>query len=258
MGGQRLKNANAWEAAHQPMDKEFNTSTAKIGCRERESAMPSSDQCPAIGRSLTAEIRRLRRGVMRRSLKLLQRAFPWFQTQQSLPPMPALLRRRVERAGRPRIPSPRCFRVVYVVISGISDAACMRYRAYNIMEALRKVGVESECRDYRVLSNRPSELLAFDLIVLVRRRSSPEVDLLLQFARNHSIPVVCDLDDYLFDEAVLPHSEYLRMLPPEDALAVIRAFAPRSCSAVTTRGRRRIWLNGQCRWASSATLFATA
>ena len=169
MGGQRLKNANAWEAAHQPMDKEFNTSTAKIGCRERESAMPSSDQCPAIGRSLTAEIRRLRRGVMRRSLKLLQRAFPWFQTQQSLPPMPALLRRRVERAGRPRIPSPRCFRVVYVVISGISDAACMRYRAYNIMEALRKVGVESECRDYRVLSNRPSELLAFDLIVLVRR-----------------------------------------------------------------------------------------
>jgi glycosyltransferase involved in cell wall biosynthesis len=100
----------------------------------------------------------------------------------------------------------------------------MRYRAYNVMEALRLVGVESDCVDYRLVSTRQSELLAFDLIVLVRRRSSPEIDLLLQFAEKHCIPVICDLDDYLFDEEVLPHSEYLRMLPTEDALSVINEF----------------------------------
>ena len=146
------------------------------------------------------------------------------RTEQLPAPLPMLLRRRVERAGGPRIPSTHCFRVLFVVIPGISDAACMRYRAYNVVEALRIVGIESECIDFRLVPTRLDELLAFDLIVLVRRRSSPEVDLLLQFAEQHRIPVICDLDDYLFDEEVLPHSEYLRMLPTEDALAVINEF----------------------------------
>ena len=33
---------------------------------------------------------------------------------------------------------------------------------------------------------------------------SPEITRLLEFADEFSIPVICDLDDYLFDEEVIP------------------------------------------------------
>jgi hypothetical protein len=84
----------------------------------------------------------------------------------------------------------------------------MRYRAYKVM-ALRTVGVETDLVDDRLLATRLPQVLAFDLIVQVRRRSSKEVNLLLQYAEKHCIRVICDLDDYLFDKEVLPHSEYL-------------------------------------------------
>jgi glycosyltransferase involved in cell wall biosynthesis len=186
--------------------------------------MSLSEHVTATCRSVKAVFHRLERGAILCSSSLPQTTPSPVQTEQLPAPLPMLLRRRVERAGGPRIPSPNCFRVLFVVIPGISDAACMRYRAYNVMEALRTVEVESECIDFRLVPTRLGQLLAFDLIVLVRRRSSPEVDLLLQFAEQHRIPVICDLDDYLFDEEVLPHSEYLRMLPAEDARALIEDF----------------------------------
>jgi glycosyltransferase involved in cell wall biosynthesis len=100
----------------------------------------------------------------------------------------------------------------------------MRYRAYNVMEALRLVGVASEFVDDRLLPGRLGEVLAFDLVVLVRRRSSPEIELFLEFADRHRIPVVCDLDDYLFDREVLPHSEWLGQQPIEYAEALVNQF----------------------------------
>jgi glycosyltransferase involved in cell wall biosynthesis len=186
--------------------------------------MSQSEQYPTAGRLLKAKIRRLVPGVIRRNLKLLQKPPLPLPIHVPSPPVPALYCRRVYKAGCPRIPSSHCFRVVFVVIPGISDAACMRYRAYNVMEALRLVGVETDCVDYRLITSRLNELLAFDLIVLVRRSRSSEVEMLLAFADEHSIPVVCDLDDYLFDDEVLPHSEYLRMLPSEAANDFIQGF----------------------------------
>src|ERR1700758_5430695 len=41
------------------------------------------------------------------------------------------------RAGGLRIPSRHRFRVLFVVRPGVADAACMRYRAFNLIEALR-------------------------------------------------------------------------------------------------------------------------
>ena len=186
--------------------------------------MSLSEQYTAAGRSLKANIRWFGRGVIRRGLRVIQKAPAPIETQQPPAPLPVLLCRQVERAGGPRIPSQHRFRVLFVVRPGIEDPSNMRYRAYNVMEALRTVGVETDLVDDRLLATRLPQILAFDLIVLVRRRSSKQVDLLLQFAKKHCIPVICDLDDYLFDEEVVPHSEYLRMLPAEDARAVIHAF----------------------------------
>src|ERR1017187_7992872 len=162
--------------------------------------------------------------VLRRASALLRRLGVALAARKSPPVRPKLPSRRVERAGSPRVPSHRTFRVLFIVRPGITEAACTRYRAYNVMEALRKVGVETELLDDQLLQERLGEVLGFDLIVLVRRRWSPEIASLLEFAERHSIPVICDLDDYLFDLEVIPHSEYLRQQPIEAARALINQF----------------------------------
>ena len=182
-------------------------------------------------RFLIANTRRLGGGLFRRSLGGSQRARELIRrlgfelparTSQPAPAKP--LPRQIERSGGARAPSHRRFRVLFIVVPGITEAHCMRYRAYNVMEALRHAGLESDHLDDRLIPDRLGEVLAFDLIVLVRRRLSPEIALLLEFAGRHSIPVICDLDDYLFDQEVIPHSEYLRHQPIETAQSLINQF----------------------------------
>ena len=103
-------------------------------------------------------------------------------------------------------------------------APCTRYRGYNIIEALRLAGVETDHLDDRRIPERLEELLLFDLVVLVRRLMSPEITRLLEFADEFSIPVICDLDDYIFDEEAIPCSDSLQEMPLEQAREVIRVF----------------------------------
>src|SRR5262249_26013184 len=130
---------------------------------------------------------------------------------------PKLYSRQIDRAGAARVPSHRCFRVLFIVRPGPTEALCTRYRGYNIMEALRLAGVEADHLDDRRIPERLEEVLAFDLVVTVRCRWSPEIAQLLDFAGRFSIPVICDLDDYLFDEEVLPYSDFLRAMPLEQS-----------------------------------------
>jgi glycosyltransferase involved in cell wall biosynthesis len=129
-----------------------------------------------------------------------------------------------DRAGGPRAPSHRSFRVLFVLRPGTVDAACMRYRAYNVIEALRLVGIEASHLADRHIPQRLADALAFDLIVLVRRQMTPEVSLLLDAAEQFSIPVVYDIDDYLFDDEVIPYVEMLRSLPIEEARGFVRQW----------------------------------
>ena len=128
------------------------------------------------------------------------------------------------RAGAPRVPSHRCFRVLFIVLPGITESHCMRYRAFNVMEALRSVGVETD-------------LLAADSFPSASMRSSPSISSCWSAAAGHrdrvarsnsrndtAFPSICDLDDYLFDEEVIAHSEYLRQQPIEVARSVINQF----------------------------------
>jgi glycosyltransferase involved in cell wall biosynthesis len=218
--------------------REFENRVRRIGRATASFARSSSDGGPR-GQSIVhrafrlsiANTRWLGGRLIRRSLSVWHRAPEWLWHLGVAPSdrkSPAVssehLPRRAERAGGTRVPSHRCFRVLFIVIPGITEAICMRYRAYNVMEALRSVGVETEHLYDRLFPERLHEVLAFDLIVLVRHRWSPEIALLIEFAERHSIPVICDLDDYLFDEEVLPHSEWLRQQPIETAQSVINQF----------------------------------
>ena len=100
----------------------------------------------------------------------------------------------------------------------------MRYRAYNIIEALRLLGIEADHLDDRRIPEQMEDILDYDLVVLVRRHLTPETTRLLAFADQFSIPVICDLDDYLFDDEVIPCSDYLRAMPLDEARSLISDF----------------------------------
>jgi glycosyltransferase involved in cell wall biosynthesis len=92
------------------------------------------------------------------------------------------------------------------------------------MEALRLAEVETDHMDDRRLHERLEEILLFDLVVIVRGRLAPEIAPLLPFADHFAIPIVCDLDDYLFDDEVISCSDHLGAMPLEQAQAQIRDY----------------------------------
>jgi glycosyltransferase involved in cell wall biosynthesis len=143
--------------------------------------------------------------------------------------------RRPDRAGGVRIPSLESFRVLFVIRPGVWDAACMRYRGYNVIEALRRAGVEAAHLDDRHIPERLAEALSYDLIVLVRRQMTREIALLLEGAVDLAIPVVCDLDDYLFDDEVIPYIEMLRQAPIDQARRLVWQWreVPERCQFFT-------------------------
>lgn len=108
---------------------------------------------------------------------------------------------------------------MFLIRPGVWDAACMRYRGYNVVEALRLSGIEVAYIDDRHLTERFAEVLSYDLIVLVRRPMTPEMSELLDAAAELSVPVVFDLDDYLFDDEIIPYVAMLRLASPEKARA---------------------------------------
>jgi glycosyltransferase involved in cell wall biosynthesis len=116
-----------------------------------------------------------------------------------------------DRSGPARAPSTRKFRVAFLG-SGGQDLHTMRYRAHHVMEALALFGLESTYVAEEELPDRLSTLLAHDLIVLVRRQYNEAIAALLDAARRLHVPVVFDIDDYLFDHWVLPYVEALSPL----------------------------------------------
>ena len=192
--------------------------------------MSRSDWYSAVVSTLREKTERIAHLLIQGSRRLSHKAIAPPQPLQvsplhesSLVP-PEVSWRRMDRAGGTRVSSHRCFRVLFVVRPGPVEALCTRYRGYNVMEALRLAGVEADHMDDRRFHERLEEMLGYDLVVLVRRRLSPDIDELLAFADQYSIPVICDLDDYLFDDEVIPCSDHLVRMPLEEAQALIRGF----------------------------------
>ncbi len=112
----------------------------------------------------------------------------------------------------------------------------MRYRAFNVMEALRLAGIEVSHLDDRRIPERLAHALGFDLIVLVRRQLTPEISLLLNHAEQMAVPVVYDLDDYLFHDEAIPYlRDYFRISLAQfpDFIASWRGLLLR-CNSYTT------------------------
>ena len=117
------------------------------------------------------------------------------------------------RTGTASVPTERRFRVAYIGRVPPFDAATLRYRAHNLIEALAFVGVEATFVAEEDLPTRIKAALSHDLIVLVRRQWNPTIQMLIEHARQAEIPVVYDLDDYLFDPWVLPYIDSARGAP---------------------------------------------
>ncbi|MGH7170035.1 MAG: glycosyltransferase, partial [Gemmataceae bacterium] len=124
-------------------------------------------------------------------------------------------------------PAPRTgeFRVAFIGSESVAEAASMRYRAHHLIEALALVGVEGTfvaLEDVR--SNLPA-ILSHDLIVLVRMMHNDTAAALIESARQRGLPIVYDIDDYLFDPWVMPYIEALHdTMSQTDALRVLNSL----------------------------------
>ncbi len=141
---------------------------------------------------------------------------PPVETAPAPAPVPPPEVRRLERCGVPRVPSLHKFRVLYLFKSGLHDG-CNRYRVFNLVEALCLAGIEAAHLDERHIPAQLATILSYDLIILARCPWEHTIELLLESARQVEVPVVFDMDDYLFDEVIIPHSEQLRQMPPEES-----------------------------------------
>lgn len=102
------------------------------------------------------------------------------------------------------------FRVVYVGSRWAFDAATMRYRAHNYIEALALAGLEATFVSQDEVHTQLSAILSCDLIVLVRRILDDTTTTLIGLARRRGVPIVYDIDDYIFDPWVMPYVEALQ------------------------------------------------
>lgn len=112
------------------------------------------------------------------------------------------------RAGRRRVE-----RVLF--LAGI-EGAPLRYRARLPAEGLALLGVHADVRHYRD-PELPALAEAADAVVAYRVPATVQVLDLLGACRRRGTPVVCDLDDLIFDPDLADEIPALAILPPDEA-----------------------------------------
>lgn len=101
------------------------------------------------------------------------------------------------------IPTCRKFRILYLDGVGVgSDFVSYRYRISNIREALTFVDVESGETNIFELSNNLQQLFDYDVLVLFRAGWNEGLQKIVERCRALHIPVIFDLDDYVFEPAI--------------------------------------------------------
>jgi len=148
----------------------------------------------------------------------LRRAAPDQEAAGSSPPGEFRFDHGPDRTGAAHVPTERKFRVVFLGSSAACEAQSMRYRAHNVIAALALANREAVFVPQEEIPARLSFILSHDLIVLARMMDNENVAALIEAARRYDIPVVYDIDDYLFDPWIMPYVEAFRGLPRCDAL----------------------------------------
>ncbi len=116
------------------------------------------------------------------------------------------LRHRVCVCPAP-VPQGDKLRVVYVGSRCSIDAATMRYRAHNLIEALNRAGHEGTFVPLEEIPAQLPTILSHDLVVIVRRIRNDATTAVIGAARRRGLPIVYDADDYIFDPWILPYVE---------------------------------------------------
>lgn len=111
-------------------------------------------------------------------------------------------------AFRKHFPDPKRFRVLFLV--GMVDAECKRYRVYNLQEQLAMLGVETATIYEVETMARVDWVTSFDLIVLMRAAISSPIRRLIRLAKELNIPVIFEVDDYIFEPEIIPYVDGIR------------------------------------------------
>ena len=135
----------------------------------------------------------------------------------TLPPRPCVVH-GPDRTGGASVPTERKFRIAFIGPSAACEAQSMRYRAHNVIAALALAKREADFLTQEEIPARLPFILSHDLIVLVRMTDNENVAALVEAAQTREIPVVYDIDDYLFEPWILPYVEAFRSLRQEDAV----------------------------------------
>ncbi|MCC7035352.1 MAG: glycosyltransferase [Acidobacteria bacterium] len=104
-------------------------------------------------------------------------------------------------AMRGHLPTTRCFSVLY--LDGVGRRfPSTRYRIDNMREALARAGIASDAIDAVTLYPDLSLLRRHDILVLFRAGWDWRLAAVVSQARAWNIPVVFDVDDYVFEPSI--------------------------------------------------------
>lgn len=113
---------------------------------------------------------------------------------------------------------------------GTLQGESKRYRVFNVIEAIQSRNMEAAYFYDVDIPGKAEEILAHDLIVLFRYPWSGNVESLISRARARRVPLVYDVDDYIFDPAIASSVDGVRMLPEsERALYLNGVLRYRKC-----------------------------
>lgn len=90
-----------------------------------------------------------------------------------------------------------------------------RYRVFNVIEYLTERGFRSTVIDDTQIIRAGQELDKFDVIVLMRAAMSPQISNLISYAKSLNIPVVYEVDDYIFEPSIVPDIDGVKYLTEE-------------------------------------------
>lgn len=170
----------------------------------------------ALARRLAKWRRRLAPQNSRREaiLGLFLRALrPWRRKKMETPARSVSEGRRQPsltlRAGVAAMPASQGdkLRIAYVGSGCSIDAATMRYRAHNLIEALARAGHEGTFVPLEDIPAQLPTILSHDLVVIVRRIRNDATTAVIGAARRKGLPIIYDADDYIFDPWILPYVE---------------------------------------------------
>ncbi len=123
-------------------------------------------------------------------------------------------RKALNIEGIKRFITQRKFKVLFIISPW---AGCTnRYRAYNMKEYLTLAGIDSDVISLEEMDDRLSWVFSFDIIVIHRIPMNDVLLALIGKCKDLSIPVIFDLDDYIFDESLVNGIDEIKRMKPAE------------------------------------------